>query len=37
MVIKKNNKLYSKFIWLDRFQLEEQLGIFTFANLLVIY
>ena len=28
---------YSKFIWLDRVQLEEHLGIFIVAILLVIY
>ena len=37
LVIQKNNKWYSKFIWLDRVQLEEHLGIFIIAILLVIY
>ena len=35
LVIKKK-KRYSKFIWLDRVQLEEQLDIFYTAILLVI-
>ena len=31
------NKLYSKFTWFNRVQLEEYLGIFIIAILLVIY
>ena len=37
IIIIITNKSYSKFIWFDRVQLEEHLGIFIIAILLVIY